>query len=63
MISHDHLNSSDNTHLRIKIYREFYHCIVYIANKERHIIIIHLPLMYPSVNHKDKIDYVDRMFD
>ena len=26
-----------NTHLRIKIYREFYHFIIYIANEERHI--------------------------
>jgi hypothetical protein len=25
-----------NTHVRIKIYREFYHCIIYIANEGRH---------------------------
>ena len=34
-----------NTHLRIKIYREFYHGIIYIANEERHVRInnnIHL---------------------
>jgi hypothetical protein len=31
------LNLSDNAHARIKIYREFYHCIFYIANKGRHV--------------------------
>jgi len=29
-----------NTHVRIKIYREFYHCIIYIANEGRHVRII-----------------------
>ena len=29
-----------NTHVQIKIYREFYHCIIYIANNEgRHVRI------------------------
>jgi hypothetical protein len=28
-----------NTHVRIKIYREFYHCIIYIANEGRHVRI------------------------
>ena len=36
-----HLNDifylSANTHVRIKIHREFHHCIVYIANEEGHI--------------------------
>jgi hypothetical protein len=27
------------THVGIKIYREFYHCIVYIANEGRHVKI------------------------
>ena len=26
-----------NTHERIKIYRKFYHCIIYIANEGRHV--------------------------
>ena len=29
-----------NTHVRIKIYHEFYHCIIYIANEGRHVRII-----------------------
>ena len=29
-----------NTHVRIKIYRKFYHCITYIANEEHHVIFI-----------------------
>ena len=36
-----------NTHVRVKIYREFYHCIIYIANEGRHVRIIynlHLPI-------------------
>jgi hypothetical protein len=28
-----------NTHERIKIYREFYHCIIDIANEGRHVRI------------------------
>jgi hypothetical protein len=32
-------NLFDMTHVRIKIYQEFYHCIVYIANEGRHNII------------------------
>jgi hypothetical protein len=26
--------------VRIKIYREFYHCIIYIANEGRHVRIV-----------------------
>jgi hypothetical protein len=36
-----------NTHVRVKIYREFYHCIIFIANEGRHVRIIynlHLPI-------------------
>ena len=29
----------DNTHVRIKIYREFYRSIIYIANEDRHVRI------------------------
>ena len=28
-----------NTHVRVKIYREFYHCIIYIANEGCHVRI------------------------
>ena len=38
-LSNDLHNLSDNTHVRIKIYREFFHSIVYIANEGRHIKI------------------------
>jgi len=31
-----------NTHVRIKIYREFYHGIIYIANEGCYVIILHL---------------------
>ena len=30
---------SSNTHVRIKIFREFYHCIIEIANEGRHVRI------------------------
>jgi hypothetical protein len=30
-----------NTHVLIKIYREFYHGIIYMVNEERHIRIKH----------------------
>ena len=30
-------NLVDNTHVRIKIYQEFYHSIIYIANLKRHV--------------------------
>ena len=33
---------SVNAHMRIKIYREFYHCIIYIAKEECHIRITDL---------------------
>jgi hypothetical protein len=29
-----------HTHVQAKIYREFYHCIVYIANEGRHVRMI-----------------------
>ena len=32
-------NLSDNTHVRSKLYRVFYHCIVYIANDRSHVKI------------------------
>ena len=38
-LSNDVCNLFVNTHVRIKIYREFYHCIIYIANEGRHVRI------------------------
>ena len=32
-------NLFDNTHVGIKIYQEFYHSIIYIANEGRHVRI------------------------
>jgi hypothetical protein len=40
-LSNDLHNLSDNTHVRIKIYREYFHSIVYRANEGRHIRIKH----------------------
>ena len=36
----DVFNLFVNTYVRIKIYREFYQCIIYIANEGRHVRII-----------------------
>jgi hypothetical protein len=38
-LSYDFHNLSENTPVRIKIYGEFYHGIVYIAHEGRHIRI------------------------
>jgi hypothetical protein len=38
-LGNDVCNLFVNTHEQIKIYREFYHCIIYIANEGRHVII------------------------
>jgi hypothetical protein len=38
--SNDFFNMSDNTHMQIKIYQEFYHCIIYIANEGHHVSIM-----------------------
>jgi hypothetical protein len=35
----DFSNFFDNTHVRIKIYREFYYDIIYIVNERRHVRI------------------------
>jgi hypothetical protein len=41
-LRNDFHDLADNMHVRIKIYWEFYHCTVHIANKGRHISsIIH----------------------
>ena len=45
----DVLNYSDNMHERIKRYREFYYCIIYIANEENH-VRIKCPSMVAKVN-------------
>jgi hypothetical protein len=39
-LRNDVCNLYVNTHVRIKIYREFYHCIIYIANEGRHVRIV-----------------------
>jgi hypothetical protein len=39
-LRNDVCNLYVNTHVRIKIYREFYHCIIYIANEGRHVRIM-----------------------
>jgi len=33
----DVLNMSGDMHVRIKIYQEFYHCMIYIANEGRYV--------------------------
>ena len=38
-LGNDVCNLFVNTHEQIKIYREFYHCIIYIANEECHVRI------------------------
>jgi hypothetical protein len=38
-LGNDVCNLFINTHVRIKIYREFYHCIIHIANEGRHVRI------------------------
>ena len=38
-LGNDVCNLFVNTHEQIKIYREFYHCIIYIANEGRHVRI------------------------
>jgi hypothetical protein len=39
-LRNDVCNLFVNMHVRIKIYCEFYHCIIYIANEGCHVIII-----------------------
>ena len=39
-LRNDVYNLFVNTHVRIKIYREFYRSIIYTANEERHVRII-----------------------
>jgi hypothetical protein len=45
-LGNDVCNLFINMHERIKIYREFYHCIIYIANEGHHVricfIILHV---------------------
>jgi len=45
----------DNTHVRIKIYREFYRSIIYIANEDRHVRIS--SLLHPWVNRNNYIRF------
>ena len=39
LLRNDVYNLFVNTHVQIKIYREFYHGIIYIANEGRHVRI------------------------
>ena len=39
-LRNDVCNLFVNTHVRNKMYREFYHCVIYIANEGRHVRII-----------------------
>ena len=45
-LGNDVCNVFVNTHERIKIYREFYHCIIYIGNEGRHVRIPHSIFTY-----------------
>ena len=38
-VRNDVCNLFVNTHVLIKIYRDFYHCVIYIANEGRHVRI------------------------
>jgi GH25 family lysozyme M1 (1,4-beta-N-acetylmuramidase) len=38
-VRNDVCNLFVNTHVLIKIYRDFYHCVLYIANEGRHVRI------------------------
>ena len=42
-----------NTHMRNKIYREFYHCIIYIANEARHVRIFLFSISEKTFNELD----------
>ena len=50
----DVLNYSDNMHERIKRYREFYYCIIYITNEENH-VGIKCPLVAKVNKQKMKV--------
>jgi hypothetical protein len=39
LLRNDFYNLFVNMHVRIKMYREFYHSIIYIANEGRHVRI------------------------
>jgi hypothetical protein len=55
MILYEYLNSPRNdvfnlfvnVHVRIKIYREFDQCMIYIPNEGRHVRILYKTLVYP----------------
>jgi len=44
LLRNDIYNLFVNTHVRIKIYREFHHGIIYIANEGRHVRIVNYHL-------------------
>jgi hypothetical protein len=45
-VRHDVCNMFVYTLVWIKIYREFYHCIIYITNERRHVRIVLISLLY-----------------
>jgi hypothetical protein len=61
-VRNDVCNLFVNTHVRIKIYREFYHCIIYIANEGRHIrILIKYYCQVLTTNHQSRLIYISNI--
>jgi hypothetical protein len=60
MILYEYMNSPRNdvfnlfvnVHVRIKIYREFYQCMIYIPNEGRHVRILYKTFFYPFGDRK-----------
>jgi len=50
LLMNDVYNLFINTHVRIKIYWEFYHGIIYIANEGRHVMVNFYCFYYASCN-------------
>ena len=48
----DVFNLFVNVHVRIKIYREFYQCMIYIPNEGRHVRILYKTFFYPFGDRK-----------
>jgi hypothetical protein len=60
-------NLFDNMHMQIKIYREFYHGVIYIANERRHVrtyyTTLHNPrgtILCPNINCQLEIIFFKR---
>jgi hypothetical protein len=48
-------NLFDNTHVQIKIYQEFYHCIIHIVNERRHVRMLYKPSTPVDIQRWTKI--------